>query len=315
MEKQVAKTTFPHVIDSTMRSRFVDCPQAFFRSHIQHLAHPNKSEHLVAGGAYAKGLEVVRALYYGQGLSLDEALGEGILAAVEEYGDFEPSNPKSFTTCEKVVEVLVAYFQEFPPTTDHLVPVRKSDGTPMVEFSFAVPLDIPHPETGDPLLYCGRSDLIAQYQKNQLWIVDDKTCSQMGPSWTSSFRLRSQFTGYVWAARMYGWNVAGAITRGARFTKELAFAEILEPRPQWMVDRWLLQLHRDIERMIQCWRDNYWDYALDGACTMYSGCQFAKLCTVANPDPWIKQFFVDREWNPLTPHEQQEAEANVGIHS
>lgn len=289
--------TFPSVIDSTMRSSFVDCPQKFYRSFIQGLTPSEGSVHLVAGAAFARGCEVVRKLVWGDGHDLESALAEGIIAALDEYGDFECPD-KINKTPERVCEALVEYFSEYPPATDHIQPFFHDD-KPAVEFSFAIPLDIAHPETGEPILYAGRFDCIGQYQ-NGLWVVDEKSTSQLGASWLKNWHLRSQITGYCWAARQFGIPVNGAIIRGISFLKKsFGHAEAIEFRPDWMIDRWYFQLHMDITRMVECWNNGYWDFALDHACASYGGCTFQRLCTVNNPEQWVSQYYHVRRWSPL----------------
>ena len=55
---------FPEVIDSTMRNDFVSCGVKFMLARVYGLATKGGSVHLVAGGAFAKGIEVVRKCYY-----------------------------------------------------------------------------------------------------------------------------------------------------------------------------------------------------------------------------------------------------------
>lgn len=51
---------FPHAIDSTMLATFRSCPQKFFRQYIQHWKPKTESVHLIAGGAFAAGIEAAR---------------------------------------------------------------------------------------------------------------------------------------------------------------------------------------------------------------------------------------------------------------
>ena len=56
-----------------------------------------------------------------------------------------------------------------------------------------------------------------------LYIEDDKTTSQLGSSWGAQWDMRSQFTGYAWAARQSGLPIAGIIVRGISILKTKKF--------------------------------------------------------------------------------------------
>ena len=132
------------------------------------------------------------------------------------------------------------------------------------------------------------------------WVVDEKSTSQLGDSWSRSWRLRGQLTGYCFAARQYGIPVQGAIVRGISFlrTGAFGFAEPVEYRPNWQLERWWVQVNKDVARMVECWHEGYWDYDLAEACNSYGGCPFMSLCTVSNPNEWLNEYEY-REWNPL----------------
>jgi hypothetical protein len=298
---------FPSVIDNTMRGSFVDCPQQFYQEFILKRALKGGSVHLIAGGAYAKGLEIVRSLVWGEGYSLEDALVEAYPAIVAEYGDFPCPEHQQYKSCERVIQGVIAYFDKYNPHTDHMQPYMKKNGKPAVEFTFSFPTQLKHPDTGEPILYAGRFDMIGTYNGLN-WVVDDKTASQLGAAWDKSWRLKAQMTGYVFAARQFGIPVEGAIIRGTSFlrTGAYGFSEPMEYRAAWQVERWWVQLHRDIGRMIQCWQDKdddhpfgYWDYNLHNACSSFGGCGFQQLCSVHNPEEWAKTDYERREWNPL----------------
>lgn len=296
---------FPEVIDNTAREQFFVCPQKFFRSTINKLAPRHTSEHLHFGGAFAMGLEVMRKGFYDVGYSPEDALLAGTEAAIRYYGDYEPPEG-SFKTLENLILALDFYARTRPLETDYVKPHKLSSGKHAIEFTFAIPLPINHPVTGNPLLYAGRFDMLAEYQ-NTLFVMDDKTTSRLGPTWDRQWKLNSQFTGYCWAAQQHNLPVAGAIIRGQSILKYgFEPAEAIVYRPQWMIDRWYHQLLKDVQDMIDRWTDQYvkgfpdsFDYALGAACTAYSGCEFAKLCLSQNPESWIRSDYKQRHWNPL----------------
>lgn len=292
---------FPHTIDSTMLSAFRSCPQKMFRTYVEHWKPKSESVHLVAGGAFAKGIEVARKEFY-EGHYIgdaDMAVAAGCRALMEAYGDFE-CPPDSAKSLDRTLGALEFYFDQYPLGADGLEPASFSNGSKAIEFSFAEPLDIRHPVTGDPILYTGRADLIGHFAGG-LYAVDEKTTSSLGQSWARQWEMRSQFTGYIWAAeRAAGLKPDGVIVRGISILKtKYDTMQVITNRSGYEVNRWYDQVHRDIERMIRAWQTGYWDYALDGACTEYGGCSLTNVCKSSDPNTWLPMYFERKVWDPL----------------
>jgi hypothetical protein len=168
-----------------------------------------------------------------------------------------------------------------------------------IECTFALPLEIRHPQTGDPMLYAGRFDMLAE-REGVLFVVDEKTTSQLGDSWSSKWDLRGQITGYIWAAKQFGIPVAGAIIRGVSILKtQYGHAEASVVRSQWEIDRWYEQLNIKLQRMIDAWKSGVFTYSLGDACESYGGCGYKTLCTVPDPEPYIPVHYERIQWNPL----------------
>lgn len=289
---------FPHTIDSTMLSTFRSCPQKMFRTYVEHWKPKSESVHLRAGGAFAKGIEVARRSFYEQKETADVAEARGIAALLEHYGDFSPP-PESAKSLERTAGALEFYFEQYPLGNDGADPITLASGARGIEFSFAEPLGISHPVTGAPLLYTGRSDMVAHFAGG-IYIYDEKTASSLGATWSRQWEMRSQFTGYTWAGQQLGLDVSGVIVRGVSILKtKYDTLQAITYRSKYEVQRWLDQVHRDIARMIRCWEDGYWDYSLDHACAEYGGCALERVCKSANPETWINMYFEKRVWDPL----------------
>lgn len=292
---------FPQVWDATMISSFRSCPQRFWLAYVENWKLKEDSHHIMAGKAFAEGLEAARLAFYGEGKDEESALEAGIEALFRSYGDYTPPEG-SAKTPERVAGALEYYFSVWPLGKDHARPAVIG-GKLGIEFSFAEPLPVLHPTTGEPLMYCGRADQICEFSGG-LFIEDDKTTSQLGPSWSRQWDLRSQFTGYCWAGRNTGMDIQGVIVRGVSILKtKYESAEVITYRPQWQVERWLNQVVRDLERAIDCWNRGYWDYSLDHACNEYGGCVYRRACLLQDPQPILQLYFERRQWNPLTREE------------
>lgn len=300
----VPKSEFPMLIDNTAREQYVTCPQKFFRSTIQKLAPDTPSIHLHFGGAYAAGLEAMRKEFYVNHKSQQEAVEEGIKAATAYFGDFEVPE-KSNKTYAALCGAIISYCDQYPLATDHVKPVLHSHGA-AVEFTFSTPIpDCYHPVTGDPILYGGRFDFLGKYNDRQ-FIVDDKSTSQLGPSWSKQWDLAPQFTGYCWGAKQSGIAVDGAIIRGQSILKSgYGHAEVIIYRPDWQIDRWLNMLVDNVQNMIDDWKNNRYAYSISGACSHYGGCEFLNLCTKPDPEPWIQSHYRTHNWNPLNKNPEE----------
>lgn len=290
---------FPTVIDNTMRSAFISCPESWHKRFIQHLDELEPSIHLHAGAAFASAIEEFRKAYWGsRRLSFDDAFEAGAATLVHEYGDFDDQGQ-----VKSLYNMLRAYdyywHEAFPPATDQMRPFMLPNGEPAVEFSFAIPLPINHPDTGEAILYGGKFDMVGQ-SMGQLWVVDEKTTGSMGPQWAKQWSLRSQFTGYCWAAQQFGYRVAGVSVRGIGiYVTDMKNAPIYDYRPPWVIDRWYAQLIRDVQRMVDAYKSGIYDMALSDACNSFGGCAFKMLCESRDPEPFMKTHFVKREWIPV----------------
>lgn len=301
----MTRPPFPVVIDSTLRSSFVSCPRKFELEYLNHWKPRDPSVHLHAGGAFARGLEVARLAYFRDGLPPDEATALGMKALLEFYGSFE-CPPDSAKSLERMLGAMEYYMDQYPLDQDAAKPVvLEHNNQRGIEFSFAEPIDINHPETGDPILYCGRMDQVVEYAGG-VFGEDDKTTSSLGASWSGQWDLRSQFTGYTWACQKAGIPLQGFLVRGISILKtKYDTQQAITYRPQWQLNRWYKQLLRDIGRMIECWKEGYWDYNLDHACGEFGGCIFKRVCLSQDPQPWLETSFEKRQWNPLTRIEEK----------
>ena len=227
---------------------------------MMHLKAFEGSVHLVAGGAYAAGLEVARKKYWGEHCKPDEALYYGTLELIRHYGEFDApeGSPK---TVNNMILALHEYFNHYGWDRDVIQPYLDESGQPAVEFSFALPIGVTHPQTGEDILYVGRYDMFGLYG-GAMYVVDEKTTSQLGKRWRQQWNLRSQFTGYCWAAQQYGYPVVGAVIRGLSILKyEFGHEQVIAPRPAHMLNDWLVTTQRTIWRMKQCWLDMVEDEA------------------------------------------------------
>lgn len=300
LEEVRAANLFPEVIDNSMRSAFVQCPRKWYWSNIRRLRPQGTNIHLHAGGTFARALEVGRKAFFERKLKPDEARAESLRAAYLHWGDTEAPEGRENKSIENIALALDSYYDEYPFGQDPIIPYVAPNGQAAVEFSGAFPLNETHPVTGNPLLYAIRFDMLGLYNDN-LFVVDEKTASSLGQQWTNNWTLDSQFTGYCAGARAFGYPLAGAIIRGIGLLKtKITHQQAIIYRPDWVIDRWLEQLHRDVRRMKALWAEGYYDYALDKSmCNSYGGCAFIRLCDSPQPESWVEQYYEYNDWDPL----------------
>lgn len=292
------QTSFPEILDSTMLNSFRSCPTQFKYNYIWRKRPEGKSVDLEAGGTLADALCAARKAFFIEGKSEKESYEIGFKAGMSRWSLDEVPEKKAHKDIDRVLAAYIQYFEKWPLSTDYIQPA-KMNSKPAIEFSFAIPIDIRHPVTGNPLILAGRTDWIGEYNGSP-FVVDEKTCSRFESDWASKWRLRGQFLQYHWAALQSGIAAAGCIVRGIKLLKtEIGFQEAICQFSPWEIERWYNQTLRDINRMISYWQSGEWDYNLGDACTQWGGCDYRRLCEVPNPEQWVQMGFVENTWNPL----------------
>lgn len=307
------KPPFPEVVDNTFREAFTTCHQKFYWNALRRQVKSVPNIHLHAGGAFAKAMEITRKAYYVEGKGDTDAVAAGHAGLIETYGSFDTDHgyEDHAKSLPNMLRAFEDYWFEYGLAQEDLVPITTQDGSRGIEFSFAIPTEIPHPVTGNPILYAGRFDMLAQRglaADSPIWVEDEKTSGQLGQSWNKQWDLNSQFTGYCFAAKYYGYPVVGAVIRGVGLLKtKISHQQVILYRPDWMINRWWGQLHRDLRMMVALWEvdpgdGSQFDFALGAACSAYGECSYKTLCMSPTPEDWVKVGFETTDWSPLAVH-------------
>lgn len=315
-------TFFPLVIDSTMLMEFDSCQMSGFRKYLQHLHSGAESTDLVAGAAFAKGLEVTRKAFYNDNADQNEAIAVGTEALFESYGDHIPWGT-SVKTVEKMAQALEMYFWEYPMAADKLQPAKLADGTYGIEYSFCHELPFKHPELDIPLLITGRADMLATYA-DRLWVADEKTTgSYFTKDWSRQWDTRGQFSTYCWGLRKDGINVTGAYLRGVGLFKgSVKFIESQSNRSDWETETWEFQMLKKVERLLTQYTEwkksgdhpsRYFYGAWNEACNKYfKPCQFQDLCKTKSSEKFLEAEYSQFIW---LPHMQKREELSIFLES
>lgn len=303
---QIPQTSFnpapnpPLLLDSSMISTFRACRYKFYISYIQRLKPLGVSIHLIAGGAFAAGIEAARIAQFrdspGRQLSLDDLCLAAMPAFSKAWGLFESSteDAKNF---HNTFHALERYMLEYPPFNDLVKPYIKPDGMPATEFSFSIPLPVNNP-AGEPYLFAGRFDLLGKM--GDLFVIqDEKTTSALGQYWLQQWDLRGQFIGYTWACRQLGYPVDHCIVRGIAIQKtQHQFAVVPVQYSTHLINRWYEELIYTCHEINYCWATGRWGYNLGDACSSYGGCSFKDLCLTNEPEKFLSNF-EPNEWTPI----------------
>ena len=291
---------FPEVLDNTFISAFRDCPQKAYYHGVMRIVPAHASNtNLIAGGAFARGLEITRKAFFDDNETFDAAQLKGLRALIAYYGDHEPSAKAAVKDVWRTALALVAYFTAFP-IDQNLKPVKLKNNKHAIEYSFAVPLDIKNPQTNDPLLYTGRFDFLGITDGGMLVVVDEKTSTTLGDQWIVQWQLSNQMSGYVWASQSHGIPVENAWIRGLAFLKNgYSTTDYITPRPQWLIKTFKENLNLTLNRIIESWRTNKWEKNFGKACASFGGCPYLTLCSHEHPEDWIPINFKPNDWNPL----------------
>lgn len=298
--KLLERASFPQVLDSSILLT-APCPMKFFYQYCMNLSPVSKSIHLHAGGAFAHGIETVRKSFYLNKLPLDQALYDGWRSFINYWGTYDEvplEGSGSYKDFINVSAALFDYFRNYDPRTDYIQPFIKHDGSPAVEFTFSIPLPINHPDTGEPLIYAGRCDMIGQYQ-GSVCGVDEKTSYAFAQDWSKNFSMRGQFIGYTWAMQSFDIPVNMFIVRGIAIQqKSIKHLEAILTFPQWQIDRWYQEMLLKVQNLVDCWKRKDFPLNYGNECAAYSGCPMIDLCQSNHPEAWTDTFAI-RKWNPL----------------
>lgn len=321
---------FPDIIDASMLSTYKSCARKFYLTYLEHLKAKEPNVHLHAGKSFASGIEAARRAFYegrvwcdrdaegnlikGDWIDASDTKGnsessvaQGLLTLMREYGDFS-CPPESAKSLERMAGALEFYYTSYPLEHDSAVPIEMPGGKRGIEFSFALPLPLKNPDTGDPILYCGRMDAITAFASGH-FVTDEKTATSLGPSWARQWDLRSQFTGYCWATREHGIRCDGVLVRGISILKtKYDTQQAVSYRPDWQINRWYTNMLMVVTRLVDEYialcksgtlSETLFEHNLDEACTSYGNCGFYDACRSEDATTWLVTNFARKKWNPL----------------
>ena len=295
--------------DATSITAFETCPRYYQLSILEGWEPVNKSVHLIFGGIYAKALEQYFKYIAVDGMSEEESLRQVVRDTLVETWEHERDEsgeriPGTGTpweslhntkTRDTLVRSIVWYFDHFAEEPAPLI--HLSDGTPAVEYSFAIPLD-------DTYVYCGHMDRVVSYGGGN-YVMDQKTSgATITPRYFEQFSPDNQMSGYSWAGKIiFDIPISGVIVDAVQIAVGFSrYERGFVPRSTKILEEWHANTLQVIAEAKIAHETGH--YRMNQtACGNYGGCQFRKICmrSPEHRDSVLRGEFKRREqrWDPL----------------
>lgn len=288
--------------DSTSMGALKTCPQLYFYTIVQGWAPRAESVHLTFGLIFHAAIERYdHALAEGQ--SHEDATLIALAYTLETTWNKALGRPwlsdDKYKNRWTLVRTVVWYLDQFQ--NDPLETIILTNGRPAVELSARAQIGYVTAE-GQPYLLCGHLDRLATLQ-GDTFIVDKKTSkSTLTPSFFEKFSPDNQFSTYATLARIaYATPVKGLIVDAAQVAIDFSrFGRQLIPRPEEVLDEWLVDLGWWLRQAEDFAKAGYWPKN-DKSCNQYGGCPFREICSKSPVvrEQWLEMGFVRRRWDPL----------------
>lgn len=160
------------------------------------------------------------------------------------------------------------------------------------------------------VIWQGRLDLILRTGMNELYMMDHKSTSMMGPSYFKEFEMSSQFKGYSWAMeQLLGQPVRGCIINGLGIRKPTKTGKKLEFQRKTVdilpeqIEEWKHNTIHNVTSFIEQTIAGFLPQNTKWCIGKYGACQYFDVCTLPQtqrPLMLATNDFKDVTWNPLT---------------
>lgn len=312
---------FPRFISAGSRGDWSKCKRKFYERKVRRIAGGHTSIDLHAGKCFATGMEAWREVTYGHSFPLNDPITSAGASLVKQWGTYE-APASSAKQLPRVLDAIAKTVARWPKDKDWLVPIKSKSSEHAIEWPFAIPLPIEHPE-GGPIYYVGVVDMAAHDRSGLVWVEDDKTTSQLGEYWKQRWRMSSAQQGYVWALKQYGLDVHGYVIRGTQIAKtKIECDELIEVVPDYRVEEWHDRMLQDIEQMVESYDFLPLEIYLNqpspeerltimqrafpqggiesGACGDFGGCPYIDVCQARDPERMRRMLYTQlNEGQPM----------------
>lgn len=314
------------MIDNSSLEPFLTCPRLAQYTFTRGLKPTGERVPLIFGGIIHKILEARYRALTALHAQTPEVTQVMLAVAEREYAKWTPPEDE-FRNYSCAVEFIRRYEEAYPFESFEVV--RLPDGSPLIEYPFALPLgeieinrDVTYKDrtTGEiktrflailKIVWIGRIDMAYRSQNGGgIYGMDHKTTAIMGSGFADQFMLSHQLHGYAWALQqLSGSPVEGVMINGLGIRKPTKTGKAFEfQRPVLMIQPELIAewkqdcLHIISDFVEMCIRGYLPKHTV--WCTGKFGlCSFHKVCTL--PSAEQREIMLEsgeyqkNEWSPL----------------
>lgn len=298
------------MIDNSSMEQFTTCPRAALYSIVRRLRPSGERSALTFGGIIHKILE---ARYRSAGVlhaQTSEVTNVMLATAEREFSKWTPPED-DFRTYSCAVELIRRYEETYPFESFEVA--RMSNGDPLIEIPFAVPLGEITDADGKTIkiVWTGRIDLVYISQNGGgLYVMDHKTTSVMGPSYFSTFEISHQLYGYAWAVEQLSKQTVTGVVINAlgvrkptKTGKAFEFERRLIPVQRGLLEEWRTDCLHIVSDFIEMCRRGYLPKHTAWCVSKFGECPFRKVCTLDSNEQREVMLcsgeYVNNEWSPL----------------
>ena len=330
-------------VDNSMIELLTTCPRALeynrFHKRVAAVSKPS----LAFGSAIHLALEHRYKAY--KNMAPDAILADEQSQLLSKFFEENPGDPEDYRNLNWACEIIRRYNDRY--ATEEFQLLTDENGEVQVEMSFALPLfnmevwlpdkalrglsvliipdevRIGYIKASIPVIYTGRIDLPVMWD-DQLFIIDHKTTSILGPQFGDKMKMSAQQKGYCWAfEQLTKKKVAGYCINAIRVKEPPAYLTNPDsPRKgKNTVDSWWQESFVRERYFLQAgemeeWKRNvialieemFWHYSNDympmktAWCNQFGRCAYFDVCSLSGSDRGVmlsSGMFTENTWNPL----------------
>lgn len=298
------------LIDNSSLESVTTCPRLAYHTLIRRLRPSGDRVALSFGGIVHKILEARYRAISSLHAQSDEITNVMLAVAEREFKTWSPPED-DFRNFSCAVELIQRYGDAYP--FEQFEVARLTDGTPLIEVPFAVPLGTVTLSNGKTIkvVWTGRIDLCyLSTNGGGLYVMDHKTTSVMGPSWEASFTISHQLYGYAWAVeQLSGLQVSAVVINGigirkpTRTGKAFEFIRPVKTIQRGLLEEWKKDSLHIVSNLLEMEITGYFPKHTAWCQGKFGECAFFKVCTLDDPEQ--REFLLNsgdyqkNEWSPL----------------
>jgi hypothetical protein len=289
--------------DSVSSGEFKRCPRAYQLGILQGWQSRERSVDLDFGIFLHEGREVyyrARAKGEGHEEGVISALSHVMLATWDLRADrpWQGDERKNRFTLARTLVWYLDHWEHDPLTT-----LTFSDGKPMVEMSFRLPLHLFSEGDGEQFILCGHLDRVGEYV-GQVWVNDLKSTKSSIDEGSvgyffASFTPDNQISLYAFASQAILASAAkGIMLDAAQVAQGFSrFARAPISRTRSQLEEWYAGFRIMLRQAEHYARKQFWPMN-EKACFR---CQFRSACALPplSREDFLRAHFTKREWDPL----------------